>query len=142
MPPPQVRLELDAALLRITYEGEVSDALMMQTIRRFAEEHPEVAECDSLLDLRRYHHSISANALQHIAAGWTEMFGRPRRTCHTAIVATAPAYRIMQQLLRDLFPGREFAVFDTLADAERWLAADRGAGHFPQPASRPPSAPP
>ncbi len=134
----KIDIELDrkARILTIRIVGEVTDERALREIPRIWRDHPEVRDCDSIIDLTRDHGAITWDAVTEIANKWHAFAGAADIGRRTAVVVRNALWETIVSVIAMRFPRRRFDAFRTIDDARRWLEApaEQPQATSPQPA--------
>ena len=122
--PPSIehRIDRDIPRLFVAVRGDVSGDKMAQALIDLYRAAPEVIGYDMLFDIRDYEGAVEADHVMSIVQAYLSYDPDPRHPCRTAFVTVDKNFRLWAAAMSFQFRGREHRAFETMEEAERWLA--------------------
>ena len=109
-------------LVRFVVFGLVTPEQGTQTLLKLYGEHPRAPYYDRLFDLTEYKTGLDPENLARVAAAYRDINTDLTFPCRTAIVTLDPNFGLWARSMDFQFQGRRHRTFETLEQAERWLA--------------------
>jgi hypothetical protein len=109
-------------LVRVVVRGLVSPEAGAATLLKLYAEHPRAPYYDRLYDLTGYETGLDPQNLAKVASAYRELNTDPSFPCRTAIVTRDPHFGLWARSMDFQFQGRRHRAFETVEEAERWLA--------------------
>lgn len=119
----EVTFFVDDEKERVTgvYRGTVTDAMMNAAVADLLAKHPQIIRYDSLTDMRESLDVFTPAGIDDVAEVWATAARHADRDNRTAMVVRSARSKTWIWSLAIKFPNREFQMFTTREDAERWL---------------------
>jgi len=119
----EVTFFVDDEKERVTgvYRGTVTDAMMNAAVADLLAKHPQIIRYDSLTDMRESLDVFTPAGIDDVAEIWATAARHADRDNRTAMVVRSARSKTWIWSLAIKFPNREFQMFTTREDAERWL---------------------
>ena len=121
---PSIEAWVDESLPRlcVTVSGNVSGDKMAKALVDLYCARPEVIPMDMLFDIRDYEGAVEADHVVSIVQAYLQYDPDPLHPCRTAFVTVDKNFRLWAAAMSFQFRGREHRAFETMEEAERWLA--------------------